>query len=259
MSRLFWIAGLLLILAACGKEEPAAPPVDEPVAADEPAAVEEAPVEEAVEAADEVLEVVEESAAEPEPEEEAIILASPGESREWQVNGVKRVDYLMKPLRSLSLVRTLYPSIRTEHHARVDSMQTLAPGRELGVLLRRRRILLVDDNKTNLQVARLLLKRLGLEVDTALSGAEALESIASNIPEVVFLDLQMPEMDGFQTAREILKKLPGAYIIAMTAAATTEDRSASAAAGMRDFVSKPIKESDLSRALWTYYHQGQLA
>ena len=56
MSRLFWIAALLLTLAACGKEEPAAPPVDEPVATDEPAAIDEAPVQEAVEAADEVIE-----------------------------------------------------------------------------------------------------------------------------------------------------------------------------------------------------------
>ncbi|MEX0331432.1 MAG: PAS domain S-box protein [Puniceicoccaceae bacterium] len=191
--------------------------------------------------------------------DEAIILASPGESREWQVEGVRRVDYLMKPLRSLSLVRTLYPSMRTEQLSRLDSAKATAPGRELGVLLRRRHILVVDDNKTNLQVAKLLLKRLGLEVKIAHSGAEALESVQKEIPEVVFLDLQMPEMDGFQTARELLKKVPGAYIIAMTAAATTEDRSASAAAGMRDFVSKPIKENDLSRALWTYYHQGQLA
>ena len=87
MSRLIWIAALLLVLAACGKEEPAAPPVDEPVAADEPAPVEEAPVEEAVEAADEVLEVVEESAAEPEPEEEAIVLAQaevPTAPTEWK-------------------------------------------------------------------------------------------------------------------------------------------------------------------------------
>jgi CheY-like chemotaxis protein len=191
--------------------------------------------------------------------EEAIILANPGESRDWQVNGVNRVDYLMKPLRSLSLVRTLYPLIRSEHVARTESVQKATPGRELGVLLRRRSILVVDDNKTNLQVARLLLKRLGLEVNIAHSGMEAVESTATHLPEIVFLDLQMPEMDGFQTARELLRKVPSAYIIAMTAAATTEDRSASAAAGMRDFVSKPIKESDLSRALWTYYHQGQLA
>ena len=87
MSRLLWIAPLLLVLAACGKEEPAAPPADVSIAADEPAAIEEPAVEEAAEAADEVLEVVEESAAEPEPEEEAIILAKaevPVAPAEWK-------------------------------------------------------------------------------------------------------------------------------------------------------------------------------
>jgi len=186
---------------------------------------------------------------------EAIILTSPGDPRIWEVEGVQRVDYLMKPLRSLSLVRTLYPSIRSSRTARQQSGKVDAPGRELGVLLRRRAILVVDDNRTNLQVARLLLKRLGLHVETALSGMEALDVVVRTPPAIVLLDLQMPEMDGFEASREILKKVPKTYIIAMTAAATTEDRSASAAAGMRDFVAKPIKESDLSRALWTYYHQ----
>ena len=57
----------------------------------------------------------------------------------------------------------------------------------------------------------------------------------------------------------MLANAPGTYIIAMTAAATTEDRTASAEAGMRDFVPKPIKEADLSRALWAYYHEFQHA
>ena len=187
---------------------------------------------------------------------EAIILTSPGEPRVWKVEGVERVDYLMKPLRSLSLVRTLYPSVRAMQKGmrRIDKK---TPTKELGVLLRRQSILVVDDNRTNLQVARLLLKRLGLSVDTALSGQEALDIVSRTPPNIVLLDLQMPGMDGFETSREILKLAPHAYIVAMTAAATTEDRSASAAAGMRDFIPKPIKENDLSRALWTYYHESQ--
>ena len=190
--------------------------------------------------------------------EEAIILTNPGEPRNWEVSGVQRVDYLMKPLRSLSLVRTLYPSVRAQHVNRPDSRDFGAiPGRELGILLRRNPILVVDDNRTNLQVARLLLKRLGLEVVTAASGPEAVQSMKDKASDIVFLDLQMPEMDGFETARQLLKTAPHTYIIAMTAAATTEDRTNSAAAGMRDFIPKPIKENDLSRALWTYYHKDQ--
>jgi PAS domain S-box-containing protein len=186
--------------------------------------------------------------------EEAIILTSPGEPRDWEVNGVKRVDYLMKPLRSLSLVRTLYPASVAEPVKNEESEEALAPGRELGILLHRKRILVVDDNKTNLQVARLLLKRIGLIVDIALSGEEALDTMSHHTADVILLDLQMPEMDGFETSRAILENYPGTYIVAMTAAATTEDKAASEAAGMRDFIPKPIKESDLSRTLWTYYH-----
>ena len=186
---------------------------------------------------------------------EAILLTSPGEPRDWKVEGVNRVDYLMKPLRSLSLVRTLYPASRAEAIRSREAERASAPGRELGVLLRRKRILVVDDNRTNLQVARLLLKRLGLEVEIATSGVEALASLSGHVPDVVFLDLQMPEMDGFQTAREILGHAASTYIIAMTAAATIDDRTKSESAGMRDFIPKPIKEADLSRALWAYYHE----
>jgi thiol:disulfide interchange protein DsbA len=87
MSRLFWITALLLTLAACGKEEPVAPPADESVVTDGPAAIEEPTADEAVEATDEVLEVVEESAAEPAPEEETIVLAqadAPVAPAEWK-------------------------------------------------------------------------------------------------------------------------------------------------------------------------------
>ena len=190
----------------------------------------------------------------PDGPKEAIILTSPGEPRDWGVNGVKREDYLMKPLRSLSLVRTLYPAAIAEPSEKEEVDEALAPGRELGILLHRKRILVVDDNKTNLQVARLLLKRLGLIVDIALSGMEALDTMSHHKADVIFLDLQMPEMDGFETSRSLLEKYPGTYIVAMTAAATTEDRAASEQAGMVDFIPKPIKESDLSQCLWTYYH-----
>ncbi len=188
---------------------------------------------------------------------EAIILTSPGDPRILEIEGVQRVEYLMKPLRSLSLIRTLYPSIRIKHPPARRANRITEPGKELGVLLRGRNLMVVDDNRTNLQVARLLLKRLGLQVETAMSGEEALDVVTRVPPDVVFLDLQMPKMDGFQIARELLKTAPSIYIIAMTAAATTEDRAAASAAGMKDFIPKPIKESELSRALWAFYHEMQ--
>jgi CheY-like chemotaxis protein len=186
---------------------------------------------------------------------EAIILTSPGEHRNWTINGVEAVRYLMKPVRSVSLVHTLYPEKTSQPRRRVTPRAL--PSKELSVLLRKRRILVVDDNRTNLQVAKLLLKRHGFEVEVVTSGMEAIEQVQTHAPDVVFLDLQMPEMDGFETSRKILKVCDTAYIIAMTAAATVDDRRASEEAGMRDFVPKPIKEAELTRALWTYYHQLQ--
>ena len=187
--------------------------------------------------------------------QEVVILTSPGDPRVWKIEGVERVTYLMKPIRSLSLVKILFPADRPVAKNSRFNNDNDQPRTELGILLKRKPILVVDDNRTNLQVARLLLRRLDLHVETALSGREALDVVTRTPPAVVLLDLQMPEMDGFETARLILRASPNAYIVAMTAAATTEDRSACAAVGMRDFIAKPVKEKDLSRALWAYLNQ----
>lgn len=86
MKHCYWIIALALLLGACGKQEPAAPVADEPAAIEEPVA-EEPPAEEPADTSDEVVEVVEESAAEPEPEEQEIILAQaevPAAPAEWK-------------------------------------------------------------------------------------------------------------------------------------------------------------------------------
>lgn len=106
------------------------------------------------------------------------------------------------------------------------------------------RILLVEDNPVNAQVAQLLLKRLGYTPDWAVNGRKAVENTESKIYDLVFMDLQMPEMDGLDATREILRTVPDSrlpYIIALTANARQEDRDACAAAGMHDFISKPVQ------------------
>jgi CheY-like chemotaxis protein len=106
------------------------------------------------------------------------------------------------------------------------------------------RILLVEDNPVNAQVAKLLLKRLGYTPDWAVNGRKAVENAESKIYDLVFMDLQMPEMDGLDATREILRIVPDSrvpYIIALTANARQEDRDACAAAGMHDFISKPVQ------------------
>jgi CheY-like chemotaxis protein len=114
------------------------------------------------------------------------------------------------------------------------------------------RLLLVEDNAVNQKLALLFLARIGYRADTANNGVEALQSLTRQHYDVIFMDMHMPEMDGLEAARRIrLMDAAGKrpWIIALTANAMQEDRDLCLAAGMDDFVSKPIQVGDLRRAL----------
>jgi PAS domain S-box-containing protein len=119
------------------------------------------------------------------------------------------------------------------------------------------RILLAEDNPVNQQVALRMLKSLGLQADVATNGHEVLAALGREPYEIVLMDCQMPEMDGYETSRRIaelarqdpypLKSKP--FLIAVTANAMAGDREKCLAAGMHDYLSKPLKLADLSRVL----------
>src|SRR4029077_8274385 len=114
------------------------------------------------------------------------------------------------------------------------------------------RILLAEDNAVNQKVALLLLGRLGYRADVAWNGREALEALERQTYDVVLMDVQMPELDGLDATRRICERWPAGRrprIVAMTANAMEEDREACFAAGMDDYVAKPIRPDDLARAL----------
>ena len=114
------------------------------------------------------------------------------------------------------------------------------------------RLLLVEDNTTNQEIACLLLERLGYRADVAANGLEALDAVQRQDYDVVLMDLQMPEMDGLEATRRIRRDLPAATqprIVAMTANALAEDRDECLAAGMDDYVSKPVRINELVAAL----------
>ncbi len=116
-------------------------------------------------------------------------------------------------------------------------------------------ILLVEDNLVNQKVALRMLKRLGYEVDVVNNGVEAIDAIRNEHYDVVFMDVQMPEMDGLEATRRIRQdtSLPSRpYIIAMTAAAMHMDREKCMEAGMDDFIPKPTRLEDISQALERY-------
>jgi len=119
--------------------------------------------------------------------------------------------------------------------------------------LARGHALLAEDNAVNRKVASLMLRRLGWEVDEAFDGRDALEALAKHDYDVLLLDIQMPEIDGLEVARRIRAEWPvpteRPWIIAVTANAIVGDREACLAAGMDDFVPKPMKLATLEAAL----------
>ncbi len=113
------------------------------------------------------------------------------------------------------------------------------------------RLLLVEDNRTNQEVAVAILTQMGLQVDVANNGQEALERLERQDYALVLMDVHMPVMNGLDAARAIRAgrwgtRLP---IVALTAAAFPEDRRQVAAAGMNDFLSKPIEPQRLAAVL----------
>jgi len=118
------------------------------------------------------------------------------------------------------------------------------------------RVLLVEDNLVNLEVALALLENSGCEVDTASNGIEALQSYEAGEYGVIFMDCQMPEMDGFEAAAEIRRREIGSGrrvpIIALTASAIEGDREQCLAAGMDDYLPKPFTATQMRSALLSW-------
>jgi len=109
------------------------------------------------------------------------------------------------------------------------------------------RILLVEDNEVNLEVALAMLHSVGLDVDTATDGRQAVRLAAADAYDLVLMDMQMPEMGGLEATR-LIRVLPGwrtRPILALTANPFHDDRQACAAAGMNDFITKPMEMSRL--------------
>ena len=120
------------------------------------------------------------------------------------------------------------------------------------------KILLVEDNPTNRLVAVAMLKKLGFSSDSATNGEEALEKIKNNSYNLILMDCQMPEMDGFESSRQIRQGNAGEAnkgipIIAMTAYSQESDKTQCLTAGMNDYISKPVRLEDLSSMMLKYF------
>lgn len=114
------------------------------------------------------------------------------------------------------------------------------------------RVLIAEDNPVNQKLARRLAEKLGFRVDTAENGRKAVEAVKSTRFDVVLMDCQMPELDGYGATEEIRKlggEIGGLPIIALTAGALAEDQQRCLDAGMNDYLTKPIEASKLAQAL----------
>jgi signal transduction histidine kinase/DNA-binding response OmpR family regulator len=114
------------------------------------------------------------------------------------------------------------------------------------------RILLAEDNAVNQKVALLMLQQMGYRADVANNGLEVLAALQRQSYDVVLMDVQMPEMDGLEAARQICQRWLHPHkprIVAMTANAMQGDREACLYAGMDDYLTKPVKIEDLAQAL----------
>jgi two-component system sensor histidine kinase/response regulator len=117
---------------------------------------------------------------------------------------------------------------------------------------RRGRVLVVDDSSINQVVAVRMLEKAGCRCDVAANGLEAVRALASAPYDLVFMDCQMPEMDGFEATRRIRAEGRRVPIIAMTAGAMVGDRERCLDAGMDDYIAKPVQTPELYRKLDQY-------
>jgi CheY-like chemotaxis protein len=169
-----------------------------------------------------------------------ILLTSAGHS-EVPVPGIDAE--LIKPVRPSQLFDVLHTKLDERSTRAERTLAELERG-ESDSSRRQARVLVVEDNAANLKLTVRLVERLGYHADVAGNGADAISMIERSEYDAVLMDCQMPEMDGYEATKQIrrseksLRHLP---IVAMTADAFSGDRERCLAAGMDDYISKPMK------------------
>jgi signal transduction histidine kinase/DNA-binding response OmpR family regulator len=172
-----------------------------------------------------------------------------GDAAEARKTGIE--GYLNKPVRQSELYNCLATLMgRPADQKDLVTRHSLSEAR----LAVGNRVLLAEDNPVNQEVERLMLESLGCRVDVAEDGRAVLEALRSRSYDLVLMDCQMPNLDGFEATaairdRERASGGPRLPVIALTANALTGDRERCLAAGMDDYLKKPLKKHDLAAAI----------
>ncbi|WP_454758308.1 response regulator [Caulobacter segnis] len=158
--------------------------------------------------------------------------------------------YLIKPLRAASLVEQVLRAGETEA---AEAQAPIHDDRIAGAVAQGVRVLLAEDNPINALLARTLLEREGCKVDRVADGEQAVAAAVAGAYDLILMDLRMPGLSGVQAAKALRAKGVAAPIAALTADAFDEDKRACLAAGMDDFLVKPLTQEALRDALkrWT--------
>jgi CheY-like chemotaxis protein/HPt (histidine-containing phosphotransfer) domain-containing protein len=178
-----------------------------------------------------------------------VMLTSLGSGNEARlVHDIGVEAYLTKPVRQAELLDALGRALQMDAPP-VPPLLTVAPGR-------RARVLVVEDNFVNQEVARAMLTELGCSLEVASNGREALAALRDGTFDLVLMDCQMPEMDGFEAVRRFRASADHGYatpadapVVALTANALAGDAERCIAAGFDDYLAKPVRREQLDAAL----------
>jgi two-component system sensor histidine kinase/response regulator len=162
--------------------------------------------------------------------------------------------YLIKPISSSDLLGSIRLAIGVVAPASIIAL----PAAGISPSSLSLRILLAEDNLVNQRVAMGMLGKMGHRITLATNGLEALEQWRHGYFDLIFMDVQMPEMNGLQATMQIRgEEATGAHvpIVAMTASAMSEERDRCLAAGMDDFISKPVSYKVIEQMIIATFSQ----
>ena len=159
------------------------------------------------------------------------------------------IDHFMqKPVRRARLFNTLLSAL---HDSTVDDVEPHAPA-EPGPAADRPAVLVAEDNEVNQLLAVRMLEKRGLEPTLVVNGREALKAFSEHDYDLVLMDCQMPELDGYDATRELRRLEQGRRrtpVVAMTAHSMEGDRERCLEAGMDDYLAKPLRQADLDATI----------